>query len=439
MTPEVIREKRLLLAYLAGGLAKIGGVALQVVAIPLVLRKLGADRFAIFTLISSALGLLSFAQLGLAPYLTQKVSSLLAQRKAEQIGRYLWSASGIVLGVGLCGACCAVILASVLGLNWLWGPAADQFGAVLNWGFRFAMVIGIVTLVGSIFLGCQAGYQEMHFGSVAMGVGNLVTALVVAILCRLEFVGERSLWLGFYGIPAGALAVACVHFIRRHPALSPSKGDLDPSLFPELFFSGGKYMMAQLLLPFIFREGFRLYLLNMSSLSEVALYALLLQMSGILGGVVVIFTQPLYGPLGDAWIRRDYSWATRRLRLLRLWFSAFGVSGIILAALFGVRVVELWVGRGVTVGPAVMVIFAVSFWVASLIHIHQIFLTAQGRLGPLLRVSIAEILTQIALVLVFRPKSTQGVFTIIVASQMVLSLPLSWRAITRPERCERCR
>jgi len=75
------RSALLRLAIFSSGLSKLCGLALQASAIPLVYRSLGPHHYALYLLLTGALGTIALAQMGAGPGLTQGIAKANAALK----------------------------------------------------------------------------------------------------------------------------------------------------------------------------------------------------------------------------------------------------------------------------------------------------------------------------------------------------------------------
>ena len=400
-------------------------MALQILAFPVVARVLGPERFGIFTLVSSLLFFLEFAQFGIGGYLTQQIATRLLTGDWRGIRSRLWTAMGMV---GILAILIVLILLGTTearGLQWLWGSAAVSHQAALQWGFHFLLFTGVATLLLNLFQGCQAGYQELHIGNLYNGAGNLLTAGGILVVAQWPQVGEVQFWSILYGIPLVALSWNAIALVRRHPELSFHPAAFHPRLIPELLRSGGGFLIIQTALPMVHREGSRLYLTQHSNLIEVGHFGSFLQMATILGGCLAIFTTPLYSGIADAHARGDRKWCQDRLR----WMRGYGLALALIFALgshfLGPWAWKVWLGPAFVIERKEFLAFAAYFSVTAILHVHHVFMLAQGYVRQATQIALLEIAILIPAILLAAPASTAEVFWVMTGVQLVASLPLS--------------
>ena len=426
-----VREKRIWLAAGSAVLAKGGGLALQVAAFPIVVRALGVERFAIFSLVSAILGFMAFAQFGIGGYLTQQISARIAMRDKTGIGQITWTAVLTIACLAFVVGSSLALVAHVRGLEWLWGSAYRDNAEVLSWGFHYVLIAAFLTLFFNTFAGCQAGYQELHIGNLYSGFGNLLAAIGLIVVGLYGGAGERQFWLVLYGVPLVVLIVNSCHLIRRHPELAYHGSLLRPNLVPTLLTSGAGFMVVQTLVPLCQREGARLTLAHHGTLIEVGHLSVFLQLTIILSGLIIIFTQPLYGAIADAYARGDDLWTRLRLKQMRMYFAVLFVLICVGAYGAGPSLLRLWLGEAMAVGRTECLFFALYFSVTMYVHVNYVFLLGQRQMRSSVIAALVEVVILVAVFVCVSPKTTGVLLLWVGGVQLFTSLPITSLALRR--------
>lgn len=432
---SALRDRRLQLAVASAFFSKGGGLALQVLALPLILRSLGKDGFAIYSLAGSILAFQAFAQLGIGPYLTQRVATLRALGLTGEIGRLVWTSVAVVAVTGMLLALALGIIERALGLEWLWGEVYLTNRQILTWGYYFTALIGVATVVFNIFSATQAGYQELHFSNLYGGLANLAAAAAigtVALLC----LGVKSFWAAIYLVPLLVLFFNISHLLRRHAELRCGWRSPAVEIVPELLRAGGFLMVVQAMLPLVQREGIKLSLAHAGDIQGVAHVAIFMQIATIVGGVVGMVTQPLYGGLADAFARGDLHWWKRKLWMLRIYTVSVGLAISAGGFVWGQTIIKLWMGNTVVIGSAAFLAFGAYLTVALCVHVHHIFLMAQGRIRALVGVSALEMIGLSVLFTTTRGVSLELLLVGMAAIQAATSLLGSFYLISKGGRID---
>ena len=241
---------------------------IAVVIIPILIRRLGVDRFGILTLAWTLVGYFGLFDLGLGRALTKVVSEALAGRKEEDAAGAVWTAIAILLAVGFAFTAILFILAHRLVFSIIKVPPELQ-QETLKAIYWLAVSIPVITVTAGL-----RGVLEAHhlFGTVAivriaMGIFNYLGPLLatfflpsIALLCAILVLGR---------IVAGI--VHLVLCLNSMPALR-KKVSLGGRLLPALVSTGAWITVSNTVGPILtyverFIIGFFL------SVSAVAYYA----------------------------------------------------------------------------------------------------------------------------------------------------------------------
>ncbi len=370
-------------------LARGGGLVLQLVSTPLLLRTLGVSSYALYTLVGGILMFMAFAQFGFSNLLTRKVAALLANGDRNMIAAEVWTAVTTVAIIALFLMGSLAIIEHNYGLHWLWGEAYANNKEILTWGFYFGLVIGLLTIVLNLFVGIQAGYQELHISNIYGGIGTLFAALTIASLCLQNVIDTRAYWVALYIPPLLVLCANTIHLLLRHRELAALQLRLDR--IKSLILGGAAFMLVQTLLPLAQREGTRLILARHGELADVAKISVFFQLATILGGFVTMITQPMMGAIADAASCGNSAWIAARLSQLRKVCLLIGVATLALGVVVGPDAIVIWLGAGIQFTRQDFWLFSFYFAVVLQVHVNQVFLLAKGAVSPAVLASAVDI------------------------------------------------
>ena len=423
------RDKRIVQAAISSIVAKGGGLVMQLVAIPIVVRTLGVEGFGVFSLVSSVLGFIAFAQFGIGGHLTQQIAHRLSTRDFEGIRKLTWTALALVSLVALVFCSLLGLVCQLWGLEWLWGSAYIQNEEVLKWGFYCVLVIGCGTLVGNTLSGCQAGYQELHIGSLYAGAGNSFAAIGLVVAAYGLVPDLRQFWVVLYGLPLLVLIFNIIHLLYRHQELRWRTGAVDLRLVGSLFKVGGGFMVVQTVLPLIQRDGSRIALAHQGDIVQVAHLSAFLQVSTIVGGLLAMFTTPIYGAIADAAARNDRIWIVTRLYQVRWLGLILGTGTSLTSYFFGPWILKMWLGSGVLFDGLECLYYALYFSVTALVHVNHVFLLAQGYLKNAVMACLPELIVLPVFLIFFCPAVAASTLIGMAIIQGLTSLPLTSLAL----------
>ncbi|HSM86845.1 MAG TPA: flippase [Candidatus Limnocylindrales bacterium] len=218
---------------------------IAVFAIPLLIRKLGVDRFGILTLAWVLVGYFSFFDLGLGRALTKVVSDRLAAGKQRELAGAVWSALTMMLGLGTVFA-----IGISLSSNWLAGSLLKVppalFHETVKSLYVLAVSVPIITLISGLRGVLEAGHHFAMVNAVrvVMGAFSFLGPLLAAFF-------SPSLFPVITVLVAGRLVSALAYFLMcLHTTPSLKTGFFfDRSAVPELMSTGSWIMVSNLVGP----------------------------------------------------------------------------------------------------------------------------------------------------------------------------------------------
>ena len=157
-------------------------LALGLIAIPILVRELGVDRYGILTLSYLVVGYLSLFDLGLGRAATQQISDAIAANERDRIPAIFWTSTIVMFGLGI-GATGVITCMS----HWLVYSALKIPAAMRTESLGVFLVLGAVlpfVLSGSCFTGTLASFQRFDLTTVvgaSMGIYSFTAPLAVLI------------------------------------------------------------------------------------------------------------------------------------------------------------------------------------------------------------------------------------------------------------------
>jgi O-antigen/teichoic acid export membrane protein len=228
-------------AFNIAGSALPGIAAL--VAVPVLLRYLGADRFGLMALAWTALGYFSFFDLGIGRAVTHAIADRLGEGREDEVGSVIWTSLATTIPVGLVGGLLLFFLAPPL-VDLLQLRAELRAEAIAS--FRvLAFAVPFATASGALRGALEA---HQYFG--------LVNALRVP-LGLVTFVGpmlvlpfSRSLVPSMLVLSVGRAVLALAHYVavaRSMPTFAPRT--FDGGIAASLVRVGGWLQVSYLVSP----------------------------------------------------------------------------------------------------------------------------------------------------------------------------------------------
>ncbi len=158
-----------------------------VVAIPLIIKQIGLDRFALLTLAWSIIGYLSLFDLGMGRALSKLVAELLARGEESALPQLVWTGIAMTGAVGMAGGLVALPIAPWLVTHALQVPGSLQNEA-LNSIIALALSLPLITttsgLRGAIAVVCisaRAPRTEVSYTARWCLVGLLTLVAAIGV------------------------------------------------------------------------------------------------------------------------------------------------------------------------------------------------------------------------------------------------------------------
>ena len=190
-------------------------------------------------------------------------------------------------------------------------------------------------------------------------------------------------------------------------------------------------MVVQTMLPLMQREGSRLVLAQRGDLLEVAHLSVFLQVSTIMGGLIGMLTQPLYGAIADAHARGDHKWCETRLTQARRLGVLLAATVCVIGYFIGPQIMRGWLGAGIGISGEECFGFSLYFGVTLLIHVHHVFLLAEGRLRQAVAASALEIACMLGIFVLLPIRGAAHILMLMAGIQASTSLILTTWALRR--------
>jgi O-antigen/teichoic acid export membrane protein len=195
---------------------------LAAVAIPLLIRRLGVDRFGVLTLAWALVGYFGLFDLGLGRALTKVVTELLAQCRESEAGEAVWTGISILLAVGALFTVLLFLFSHWLVIRFIKLPAALE-SETLSAIYWLAISVPVITVTAGLrgVLEAQHRFRMVNIVRIVMGsfsyLGPLAASIFstnLAVLCSILVIGRV-----LAGLIHFLLAVRCLPVLLSGIAL----------------------------------------------------------------------------------------------------------------------------------------------------------------------------------------------------------------------------
>ncbi|HVZ63793.1 MAG TPA: hypothetical protein VG936_04330 [Lacunisphaera sp.] len=419
-----VRDRAIRLSIGTSLFSKIGTLFLQVAALPMAAKTLGVAGFAVYTLCSGSLSLLSFADLGVGPMMVRRIAIGEAIRDGKMVQNAVYG--------GMLTSLLAMILLLGLGAAAL-GGALPGFGkgsvAVMSQGafaaaLFAAMIVCVAQLSATFASRLLAGYQRIYLGNMASGIGVVLSATATIVTCLSNKVEPWMVILSVY-LPTAICQTTAGLWIGLNKRVLLSAWRLgDRREVYAMIIEGFGFAVFGGLVPFLEREGTKWFAAGTGSALALAKIGLAFQIIGILGGGVTIFTVPLVPAIADARARMDIPWLRKRFKQVRTAVGSLGMVIIFAAPIFGPDLIRAAFGKGFSFTRLEAICIACSFSLFAWVSLHWTLLSSTGIIWKPAAVGLCEALVALILIKQLWPYMAEA--SVFVALPIVIALMSGW-------------
>ncbi|MBX3052995.1 MAG: oligosaccharide flippase family protein [Caldilineaceae bacterium] len=352
------RLRRAALTTLSSLTARSIYVLATLISVPLSLNYLGTERYGLWMTVTSTLGLLAFADLGIGNGLVNALSEADGRDDSALAKRAVSSGFFMLLAIAL--FLLSIFLVAYPFIPWerVFNVTSDT--AIFESG-PVALVVVVCFLLNmplGVVLRVQWGYQEafVNFAWQIAGTVFGLAGVLIAIYVRAPL---PWLVLAISGMPTlAALANSFVQFGFIRPWLRPSFSQLDWRYARGLLGVGFWFVLIQLM-ALIGTATDNLVIAQFLGAGAVAGYAVTQKIywSLVLGQH---FTGVFWPAFGEAVARSDYAWARRILKRLLMISTGLGVVVALPLLIFGQEIIRIWAGPDVV--PSIGLLAGFSMW-----------------------------------------------------------------------------
>jgi len=205
---------------------EIGPLIAAVIAMPILIHRIGTDRFGVLALVWTVFGYFGLFDLGLGTAVTQLVSDRLGEGRKEEIAPIFWTGLGLLAGFGLFGAAMLAAAAPLLVHSLLRVPAMLQ-RETLEAFYILAIGLPIVFSISGLWalLAAVQRFDRINLIRSPTAIFSSVGPLLVLpfsrslpVLVAVLFLGYAAAWV-VYLVSCLTLVSTVRQRVEFHPAL----------------------------------------------------------------------------------------------------------------------------------------------------------------------------------------------------------------------------
>lgn len=344
------------IAALAGrGVAVLVGIA----SVPLTVGYLGTERYGIWIVISTLLGWLAIADLGLGNGLVNALAACYGEEKPELAQRYVATAMCLMGSIALMIGIACILAWPYADWTEIINVQSDQARAETPVTVALALTIFLVGFPLTLAPRILDAYQEGAIGIYWSAAGNVASLGALIIVTHLR-AGLPWLVAAVAGLQVIVnLGCAVWLFWRHKPWLAPHPGLFDRWLARELLGKGGMFFVVQIV-ALINLNTDAIIIARYLGPDHVTPYSIASRLFSYTTIFQTLLFPALWSAYAEAISRRDMAWVRRTL-----WknLSLGGLSTLAAAlvlVLFGETIIRVWAGPAAV--PPQMLLMWLAGW-----------------------------------------------------------------------------
>jgi O-antigen/teichoic acid export membrane protein len=337
--------------------ARTVGLIATLVSVPIVLNAVGAERFGLWTTVTSGVALLNLADLGIGNSLLNAITRARARGTQATVARLVSSASvvfvsvAVLLAVALFVMTLSIDWASVLRATTARG-AHESAPTVVIVGL--ALIISLpLAVTAKVQLAVQEGYRTQ-----AWTIAGQLAALAALLIAARRSASLPVLAACLVLVPVIAQIGNSIQvFGFDHADLRPRWSLFDPSAARALLSGGMLFLFLQVSWVLAFASD-NLIIDRILGPRAVTEYAVPYRAFTAVATLAVLPMLALWPAYTDAFARHDNEWLRRTFTRTLVVMSAVGVALGVMALAFARPILHAWVGNDAHFSNALLLGFA---------------------------------------------------------------------------------
>ena len=353
------RGGRIAAAVSSGAAARVLSALATLLALPLALRYLGAERFGVWATITSTVVFLNLLDLGVASTLTNHIAHSYALRDRQYAARYTTNA--LILSVAVASGAGATLALAWRHISWIAllnvTPMVPRTEVTATVAVAIALVL--LGIPASLCPRILAGYQEVYFGNVLVAVGTLanlvgmITGIALQVSMPLLFVWATA-WPTLCNF-AGLVGVV----LWRKPWLRPRWSFVRWADARELLNSGSGFFLLQIAGAVVFSSD-NVIVSHFLGASQVTPYSVTWRLVGITAVMQGLVFTALWPAYAEAYAKGDHKWMRNTFRITLRATIALNLGFAALLIAFGKPLIRWWAGEAAV--PSIALLSAMALW-----------------------------------------------------------------------------
>jgi O-antigen/teichoic acid export membrane protein len=334
--------------------------------IPINAQYLGKEQFGIWLLLSTFMGWVALADLGLTNSLINVLATAIASGDGKTAKKSVASAFFPMVLLGTILLATSIILSffvpweQILNLRLSSSLQQDTRSAI-----AVAMCFFAIRIPLSIPRCIYSAYQQGYIYQLWIGLSTILSLISLFVA---QYYHANLPWLlgTFFGVVMlGDIFAGIDIFYFRQPWLQPRLVNCDRNSFQDLLKVGIQFWISQICAICMFQTDL-VVVSQLFGVVEVGTYGVLLRLFVVIDSVSLSFLIALWPAYSDAKARGDYQWINQTFKrsttLALIW--SIGAGSILV--IFLPQILALLLGKDVTIAPELPLLMLLTYTLVSI-------------------------------------------------------------------------
>ena len=406
-----VRAGRLRAAVLSSALSKVGSVAYQVLAVPIVIASLGTGGYSQFAVALSAFGWLGSVFAGLSGPVTERIASDSARPVSDR------TRGTFVTALAISGILLVTLVLLVTIVLVTRPPDGAEYIALAVAGLATGLAMS-----GGVFDAALLGLQRSYVTNL-LSFGSSLAAVLASVAAAVLAPTVAAMVLATLGPVVLAKLVSGIALRRLEPSLRGGPRDVSWRKAPTIAGRGLAFAGISLA-SFLSLDAGLLVVAGQLGSNQVAEVALVVRGLPLILSVVGMIIVPLWPAITEAAASGDVRWIARAGGRATVFVMGYAVAAALAVIVGGDRIVGVWTGGRISLPFEILLATGGLIVTLSLENLTQSMLFGLGRAGTVAAVLLFQ--SVISITLVFVLAAPLGQVAALVAPILSALLTSSW-------------
>jgi len=365
--------KNIILSFGAKGVS----VVISLLLVPMTINYVNPTQYGIWMTLSQIIGWVVFFDLGLGNGFRNRYAQAKANGDMKLAREYLsttyFSITCLVLLMFI-----IMILANSF-IDWSKVLRLDSvYRNELKRVFGIVSAFFCLNMIANVFSMLLSADQKPGYASVIVGIGQIVSLIVIIILTRYTDGSLINLAIFYSGIPCIVMLAASI-FAFRHTRLKevcPRIIYIRTDLIKDILGLGIKFFIICVSMIAIFQVT-NMIIAREVGPESVTQYNIVYKYFNVLYTLMILIITPFWSAFTDAYVKKDREWMGRTLKTLeKVWMVAViaGILMLLISPLF----YKIWIGDKVIIPFYLSVGLMIFVLIQSLANIYMYIINGIG-------------------------------------------------------------